>query len=75
MARAFVHTPVGIDAAGHMNAARNSSHSCKFTAIYDWLDNHVSPSVKPKEVRITMHKALRHGSALGKAEVSLLLAV
>ena len=45
------------DAAGQLKLARNSSsYSCKFTAIFDLLDNSTSPGVEAHKVTIDMKK-------------------
>lgn len=46
---------IGTDALGHLGHARNAgSYRCKFSAIYDWLDNHTSPHVGAKIVAIDL---------------------
>jgi len=60
---------MGTGAAGNLALARDAaSYCCKFTAIYDLLDNFTSPQVEATEVSISLSstKSVRRG---GKAKV------
>lgn len=55
---------MGTGAAGNLALARDAaSYCCKFTAIYDLLDNFTSPQVEATEVSINMGstKSVRRG--------------
>ena len=55
---------MGTGAAGNLALARDAaSYCCKFTAIYDLLDNFTSPQVEATEVSINMNstRSVRRG--------------
>ena len=63
---------IGTIALGHLGHTRNaSSHRCKFSAIYDWLDNHTSPHVGAKivDIEMTSRRSPRGGSKVGVSQV------
>ena len=65
----FPFDVVGTVASGHLAHARNgNSHTCKFTAIFDWLDNHTSPSAGAQTVAIRMFSGEGRGTKEGHPE-------